>query len=84
MLIPNIIIPYIVNKDPIKNHIESFRSFFIFHSYQKIRFKAANTVKIITAQNTGRCLSFRCPSDGSSVHPLTNPTNWESGFGFVI
>src|SRR5690242_3421165 len=42
--------------------------------------KATNTTP---AQKIGRFVKGRCASEGSSVQPLTNPTNSATGLGLV-
>src|SRR5665213_3863 len=72
------------NMIPTKNHIEKpSSSCMIYNFYQKIICKIIKAISTTPAQKIGRFVNGRCLSEGNSVQPLTNPTNSDSGFGFV-
>src|SRR6185437_16231825 len=69
---------------PTKNHIEKPSSSCIkYNFYQKIICKIIKTTSTTPAQKMGRFIKGKCLSDGNSVKPRTNPTNSDSGLGFV-
>src|SRR6185312_10801829 len=72
------------NMIPTKNQIEKPSSSCIkYNFYQKIICKIMKATSTTAAQKIGRLVKGRCASEGSSVQPLTNPTNCSTGFGFV-
>lgn len=59
------------------------KRFCIVTSYQNIMLSVIKTTSTTAAQKMGRFNKGNSPSEGNGVQPLTNPTNCDSGFGFV-